>query len=127
MTAALAVLLWAVMAVAGLSLSPDGRLPVGLAFLGGPHAPVNLDDGGDTLARARPATLVKSPRAQVFGLSSGGSDDLHAPPGPAVAVDAHGATAALRWTGRSGLHLAASGQLSRRTPTGPPALQSLAL
>ncbi len=128
MMAGIALLLLALSAIGGLFLWPAGRAPVALKSIGGALSPVlAIDDAGRTLAVLRSA-IAKPSRAQMFALGAFGPDDYRLGVAllPASGPRADGARHA-REREAARMHPAASGQLTRRTPTGPPAGLSFAI
>jgi len=128
MTAALAVLLLALAAVTGSSLSPRSSSAL-LLLAGGNDRPAGLavDDGKSALTWARSASYTKSSRPQP--LAFGGSASKFAPEAALPPSDGYGSCADLAALGIDVAvqHAAASGQSTCRIPTGPPDLTSRAV
>jgi len=126
-----ALLLLVLTALAGLGLDSEGRAgwTGGQAREGGSSAPgVAFDRSSPAALWGRLASLAQPMRPQGCGLGGSRLDD--SPPLFALIPLAGAAAPVLpapRINPRAASHWAASGQLSGRTPTGPPADLSLAL
>jgi hypothetical protein len=128
LTAGLTVLLLALTVMTGMSVSPSSRVAITLEAIGGDRTPgVAVDDAGGAYAWVRSATFAKPIRSQILGLGGLGSDDDHPHLAALPSTGSHDIIFAVAREGDvSGVHRAASGQLTRRTPTGPPSPLSLA-
>lgn len=128
MTAALTVLLLALAAVTGSSLSLRASSAL-LVMAGDNDRPAGLaiDDGERALTWARSASYTKSSRPQP--LAFGGSTSKSAPEAALPSSDGFGSSDGTVALGVcvAVQHAAASGQSTSRVPTGPPYLASRAV